>query len=79
MSALVERTILTGLVIYPIYDYLGIDLDKSIYSQIYGDGESDDMPCPLYVMYTRFKINLTLIRLDFEIIFFATKSEKSGV
>jgi hypothetical protein len=48
MSALVGAlcTILTGLVIYPIYDYLGIDLDKSIYSQIYGDGESDDTPVP---------------------------------
>jgi hypothetical protein len=32
-------------------------------------------PCPLYVMYTRSKINLTSSRLDFEIIFFATKSE----
>jgi hypothetical protein len=25
----------SGLVIYPIYDYLGIELDKPIYSQIW--------------------------------------------
>jgi hypothetical protein len=60
MSALVGRcTILTGLVIYPIYDYLGIDLDKSIYSQIYGDGESDT-PVPVIRHVHTFQINLTL-------------------
>jgi hypothetical protein len=45
MSCRSARTI-PGLQFYPIYD-LGINLDKSIYSQIYDDGESDDkVACP---------------------------------